>query len=458
MLKNAFLLALFATLVACGGGGGDNTSTAEPTNPPPTNTLPSVNAGEDQTVVEGSEVSLEGEATDSDGSIVSYSWIQLAGESVSLTDSDKIRASFDAPDVEERVELSFQLTVTDNDEAQSSDTISIFVEPTNLPPTNTLPSVNAGEDQTVVEGSEVSLEGEATDSDGSIVSYSWIQLAGESVSLTDSDKIRASFDAPEVTYEHELILELTVTDNNGLDNSDTIAVFVIPTPADIPTKLMWPIECEPGIDCTVGYADVDGDGVAFNCENPSYQGHEGIDINLNDGLNTTKWEQMDKGVNVLAAQSGVVLWAFDDETAFDKCTENTDIAECNAPTEQNGPNVSSGYRVCTDLGSYCAGGAGLCYWCFDGKNVVVIKHEGEVFATRYDHLKSGSVLVEKGDTVFRGQKIAEVGSAGRSTGPHLHFEVWKTDYYSLGEPFAGKCGPNFENSLWNLNKFPWFVK
>ncbi|MDI4667629.1 hypothetical protein MKZ47_00685, partial [Pseudoalteromonas shioyasakiensis] len=198
MLKNAFLLALFATLVACGGGGGDNTSTAEPTNPPPTNTLPSVNAGEDQTVVEGSEVSLEGEATDSDGSIVSYSWIQLAGESVSLTDSDKIRASFDAPDVEERVELSFQLTVTDNDEAQSSDTISIFVEPTNLPPTNTLPSVNAGEDQTVVEGSEVSLEGEATDSDGSIVSYSWIQLAGESVSLTDSDKIRASFDAPDV--------------------------------------------------------------------------------------------------------------------------------------------------------------------------------------------------------------------------------------------------------------------
>lgn len=92
------------------------------------NIPPVANAGEDQIVNAGATVILDGTgSSDPDGTITTYAWTQIAGPAVSLSGADSATASFTAPGVTETTVLSFELTVTDDRVATTSDTVDITV-------------------------------------------------------------------------------------------------------------------------------------------------------------------------------------------------------------------------------------------------------------------------------------------------------------------------------------------
>ncbi len=171
-----------------------------------TNVAPSVDAGNDQSVLAEAIVVMQGEASDSDGVVVSYQWREGA----------RVLANTRLFEYSSSVIAQHTLTlqVTDDDGASASDTVVVTV--TQLP--NTPPVVDAGVDLSVDENELLSISGSAVDSDGEIISYQWKE--GLSL-LADTATFSHSF-----TQAGNHTLTLSATDNQGASASDIMVVTV----------------------------------------------------------------------------------------------------------------------------------------------------------------------------------------------------------------------------------------
>ncbi len=120
---------------------------------------------------------------------------------------------------------------------------------------------------------------------------------------------------------------------------------------------------------------------------------------------------------------------------FNKMHRGTDFA---AP--MGTPIMASGNGVVTKAG-----------WCGGGGNCVKIKHN-TTYQTIYAHMSKFARGIKSGVRVKQGQTIGYVGSTGKSTGPHLHYEVIvngkKVNSQTLklpsGKILKGKERKNFE--------------
>ena len=196
-----------------------------------TNSPPVVGAGADQEAAEGSTVTLDGTASDTDTEdTLTYAWSHNSTLSFALDDDSAPDPSFTAPNVSEDTVVEFTLAVSDG-MATVSDKALVTI----LDSANSAPSPDAGADQEAAEGATVSLSGTATDGDPEDTpTYSWTHDGAPSITITGSDSASASFTAPNVAANTTITVTLTVNDGT-VDASDTLQVTITDSPNSPPT-------------------------------------------------------------------------------------------------------------------------------------------------------------------------------------------------------------------------------
>ena len=223
------------------------------------NSVPVANAGPDQNVATNSIVSLNGSASsDADNEGLSYQWaIQTKpeGSAAQLDDATATTPSFTAD-----VDGTYVITLTVNDGAVDSAPDSVSVVATTA---NSVPVANAGADQRVPIGAQVTLDGGASsDANGDTLTFRWqfsSVPAGSSANLLNSDAQIITF-TPDVAGTY--VVNLTVNDGAASSNPDPVSVTVLASLAleEVDAffgneQLAWPYSSSATISVTTNEAN-----------------------------------------------------------------------------------------------------------------------------------------------------------------------------------------------------------
>jgi len=220
---------------------------------------------------------------------------------------------------------------------------------------NVLPVANAGIDQIVTEGSIVNLTGAASsDTDGTVVSYSWVQIVGPNVVLSDTSSILPNFTAPNFipgpNLYTVLTFQLTVTDDSGGTDTSTVKISIkanTDTTSPTITATVSPAANMAGwhnSDVIVSFTCNDADGDVISCSAPVTVTTEGatqtiigtVNDSAGNSASTSVTLNIDKTLpSIIATGSpgaNASGWINSDVTvSFDCQDTGAGVATCSAP-------------------------------------------------------------------------------------------------------------------------------
>ncbi|MBU1171017.1 MAG: right-handed parallel beta-helix repeat-containing protein [Proteobacteria bacterium] len=256
------------------------------------NQKPVADAGIDQDVSDGAQVILDASSSfDADDGIVTWAFLQTSGTPVTLTTSNETKqARFTAPAVTGPVDevLIFQVTVTDTGGLSDSDTVLVTVSDSTVHP---VPVADAGPLQTVDENIPVTLSGSLLNDIAdniNVVSWFWTKTQGDYVVLNNATGQNATFTVTDVPAEGaSYTFQLTVTDDQGQESTDTVIVNVRDTTPGTPNQ------------APTAVASVSSDTVLEGAANVTLDGHLSTDPELN--IETYAWAQVSGSLVTLSS-------------------------------------------------------------------------------------------------------------------------------------------------------------
>ena len=258
--------------------------------------------------------------------------------------------------------------------------------------------------------------------------FTEIQLALSDV-LYDPKKVGDKLPVELVWELNSVIKQIYPEENNSLENTNSIVRLIV----DFGDKERWAqIWAAEIIDPVSGEVF----SSAFWIERSDIPGGfytaGGESIERTFWTNPLSYRRISRGVGSVRASSK-------------KAAPSKNGAPVAAPKQRYRTHMGIDYSAPTGTPIFSVATGKVVHLGYSGAfgNLIILEHPGN-YRTYYAHLSNYNVELEVGNEVRRGLEIGYVGSTGRSTGPHLHFELRKEGVYV--DPYATKT----QLDLWNM--------
>ena len=247
--------------------------------------------------------------------------------------------------------------------------------------------------------------------------------------LYDPTKVGDKLPVELVWELNSLIKQIYPEDNNSLENTNSVVRLIVDFGDRERWAQIWAVEI---IDPT----NKEVFASAYWIERSDIPGGfftgSGESLERSFWTNPLSYRRISRGVGSVRASSK-------------RPSSKTPTAQAAPPKQRYRTHMGIDYAAPTGTPIFSVANGKVVHLGFNGAfgNLIVLEHPGN-YHTYYAHLSNYNVELELGNEVRRGLEIGYVGSTGRSTGPHLHFELRKNGVYV--DPYGAKT----QLDLWSM--------